>query len=237
MGRIIEKLLCLAGVLVFLTFCIRHGVVDFSWFDKIATKTTDVIKSDEGQAVVNETKDIAKDIASDMVVGLKDAAVNTKDRLVTDSSDRIKASLIKVIDGDTIDVMIDGDTIRVRFIGVDTPESVNPDESKNNIYGSAASLYTKDLLDGIDTVYLEFDKEAIDQYGRTLAYVWLTESGKNTTDAIGKFMVNGILVNEGYALAKEFKPNTKYASSLELLQEDARANKRGLWEEVDLSSL
>lgn len=237
MGRIIEKLIALACILIFLTFLIRHGVIDFSFFDKIATQATDAIKSDEGQQVISETKDIAKDVTTDMLSGLKDAAVNTKDRLKADKETRIKCELENVVDGDTIDVKVDDEIVRIRMIGIDTPESVNPDEEKNNDYGKAASDYTKSLLDGVKTLYLEFDTELNDQYGRSLAYVWLTESGKNSTDAIGKYMINGILVNEGYAMAKDFPPNSRYSSSLSMLEEDAKSKGRGLWAEVDLYEL
>ncbi len=237
MGRIVEKLLCLAGILIFLTFCIRHGVIDFSWFDKIATKTTDAIQSEEGQQIVSETKDIAKDITVDMVTGLKDAAVNTKDRLTTDSKDRVTCKLLNVVDGDTIDVELNGEETRIRLIGIDTPESVNPDESRNNEYGDEASAYTKMLLTGVETLYLEFDSKIIDDYGRTLAYVWLTETNKNTTDVIGKYMVNGILVKDGYAMAKDYPPNIRYSSSLSMLQDEAKRKADGLWSKIDMTNL
>ncbi len=237
MGRIIEKLLCLAAILIFLTFCIRHGVIDFSWFDKIATKTTDAIQSEEGQQVVSETKDIAKDITVDMVTGLKDAVVNTKNRLTVSSEDRVPCKLLKVVDGDTIDVELNGKETRIRFIGIDTPESVNPDEGRNNEYGEEASAYTKMLLTGIENLYLEFDSQITDDYGRTLAYVWLTETNKNTTEVIGKYMVNGIIVKDGYAKAKDYPPNIRYSSSLSMLQDEAKKKADGLWAKVDLTNL
>ena len=237
MGRIVEKLICLAGILIFLTFCIRHGIIDFSWFDKIATKTTDAIQSEEGQQIVSETKDIAKDITVDMVTGLKDAAVNTKDRLTVDSKDRVACKLIRVVDGDTIVVKMDDDEVKVRLIGIDTPESVNPDEGRNNEYGEEASAYTKMLLTGVETLYLEFDSKLIDDYGRTLAYVWLIETNQNTTDVIGQYMVNGILVKDGYAMAKDYPPNIRYSSSLSMLQDEAKKRAEGLWAKIDMSGL
>ena len=120
------------------------------------------------------------------------------------------------------------------MIGIDTPESVHVEEEKNNIWGEKASVYTKELLNDYmyETVFLEYDIEKIDDYGRTLAYVWLTDS----TDKYEN-MVNVLLVKNGYAVNKEFIPNIKYASILEENCDIAKNNGIGLWENEEFATL
>lgn len=127
--------------------------------------------------------------------------------------------VIRVVDGDTAIVSIDGEDVRVRFIGVDTPESVNPDESKNTPEGKEASDFTKELLTG-KTVYLEYDAQITDDYGRTLAYVYLDD---------GATMVQTLLLEEGLAMTMTIQPNSKYASSFYDIMVNARENKVGFW--------
>lgn len=106
--------------------------------------------------------------------------------------------VIRVIDGDTIVVNYNGKEEKVRMIGVDTPESVHPDSSKNTEAGASASEYTKKNLEG-KHVELEFDVQQRDQYGRLLAYVWV----------VGK-MYNKILLEDGIANLATYPPNVKY---------------------------
>ena len=81
----------------------------------------------------------------------------------------------RVVDGDTLIVTnSNGEDVRVRLIGIDTPESVHPDQSKNTLDGDIASEYTKSLLEVGQILYLEYDVDQLDVYNRTLAYVWLT---------------------------------------------------------------
>jgi micrococcal nuclease len=87
----------------------------------------------------------------------------------------------RVVDGDTIELVLDGREIHVRLIGIDTPETVAPGEPVE-CYGPQASAYTKRRLEG-RTVGLEFDVEREDQYGRTLAYVWLGDELFNETSS------------------------------------------------------
>lgn len=126
-----------------------------------------------------------------------------------------------VVDGDTIDVEIDGETVRVRLIGVDTPESVHPDESRNTEEGEIASAWTKQLLFG-QYVYLEYDVQPEDTYGRRLAYVYLDD---------GETMVNRLLLENGLAQVMTVQPNSKYASEFYELQQKARAQGMGFWGE------
>ena len=107
-----------------------------------------------------------------------------------------------VIDGDTFLTVIDGEEIKVRLIGVDTPESVNEvNPEKNCKEGNIASDYTKKLLAG-ETVYLEYDINKTYDYGRTLAYVYLDESGSD--------MVQERLLKDGMANVISVGSNIKY---------------------------
>ena len=118
----------------------------------------------------------------------------------------------RVVDGDTIVVNIDGEDTKVRMIGIDTPESVASDESRNTPEGVIASDYTKSILEGTK-VYLEYDQELYDQYGRTLAYVF--KEDKRT-------MIQEELLAEGYARVMTVEPNTKYVKTFEALESKAK---------------
>ena len=120
----------------------------------------------------------------------------------------------RVIDGDTI--MVEGD-IRVRLIGVDTPETVKADQVVEP-YGKEASDFTKGMLEGT-VVYLEKDVSDVDQYGRALRYVFL-EDGT---------LFNELLIKEGYGKVVTYPPDVKYAERLMEAQVHARENNKGLW--------
>lgn len=123
----------------------------------------------------------------------------------------------RVVDGDTIVVNIAGEENKVRLIGVDTPESVHPDESRNVPYGKISSEFTRNALEG-KLVYLEYDVEPTDQYGRILAYVWLDD-----------VMFNKTLLTEGHAVLATYPPNVRYVDEFTVLQTQARDQGKGLW--------
>lgn len=115
----------------------------------------------------------------------------------------------RVVDGDTIIVHnSEGERIRVRLIGIDAPESVHPDENENTEEGRDASQFLKDLLEHVDTVYLEYDEEEFDQYDRTLAYVWI-DTGSTY------IMVNEIMLVTEHANPVYIEPNLRYARTFE----------------------
>lgn len=118
------------------------------------------------------------------------------------------AQLIRVVDGDTIVVDRGYGEETVRLIGIDTPESVHPDESRNTEAGNVASDHTKELLADVDTVYLMKDVSDTDKYDRLLRYVWL--DNPDTADA-ETAMLNAILVKTGWAEPKDFPPDTAYS--------------------------
>jgi len=164
----------------------------------------------------------------------KDA--ETEQSAISDSL--MEVPLIRVVDGDTIVVLYADEETKVRLIGIDTPESVNPDESRNSEYGETASRYTKSLLYGKNTVFLQFDEERSDMYGRTLAYVWLKgDVDVNDTQDISNYMLNGLLITNGYAIDKMYLPNIRYADTFSILRADAYAQKAGLWAEEGFHKL
>ncbi len=133
-----------------------------------------------------------------------------------DPGDRARAQVERVIDGDTIEVSLAGEIEDVRYIGVDTPETVKPG-TPVQCFGPEASEFNHELVED-RTVTLRFDAERRDAYGRLLAYVFL-----------GPRFVNGELVRGGYARTLEIEPNTAEADRLARLEQTASRAGRGLW--------
>lgn len=126
---------------------------------------------------------------------------------------RVLAKVIKVIDGDTIE--LEGG-IKLRYIGINTPETVDPRRGVQ-CFGKEASARNKSLVEGM-TVGLEKDISEIDRYGRILRYVY-----------VGNIMINEQLVREGYASATAYPPDVKHQNILERAEEQAKAERLGLW--------
>ncbi len=125
----------------------------------------------------------------------------------------------KISDGDTFWIYKGTDEgEKIRLIGVDAPESRNVFKKKQGYFGTEAKEYLTNLLKG-KHVKLEYDVDRTDQYGRTLAYVYLED---------GTF-VNADLVKNGYAMVMTVPPNVKYVDEFVKLQQEARENNRGLW--------
>lgn len=126
----------------------------------------------------------------------------------------------RVIDGDTIVADVDGRSETIRLIGVDAPESVHPDRSRNTAEGKKAAEYVRSLLEDQRKIYIEYDASERDRYHRVLAYVYLQD---------GKTMLNEHLLKEGYAAVMTVQPNTRYADDFYKLQRKAREEKKGIW--------
>ena len=139
---------------------------------------------------------------------------------------------VRTVDGDTIIVEDStGANKRVRMIGIDTPESVAQEEERNNEYGVMASDYTKDLLSKAGTVYLEYDIDSDDQYDRVLAYVWLEDVDDTfNVENIKNSMVNAIIVENGYGIAKKYEPTVAHDDVLAELMAEANEENIGLWQ-------
>lgn len=126
----------------------------------------------------------------------------------------------RVIDGDTI---VLADDRQVRYIGIDTPETVHP-QKEVECFGLESSSYNRELVEG-KAVYLETDVSDKDRYGRLLRYVWLDGE-----------MVNEKLVREGYAFASAFPPDIKYQDMFNQAQQTARESELGLWKNCPVNS-
>ncbi len=132
--------------------------------------------------------------------------------------------IVRIVDGDTLIIDYNGVEERVRLIGVDTPESVHPDATKNNEFGVIASNFSKDYLESKE-VSIELDVQERDKYGRILAYVY-----------VGGQMYNKILLQEGMAKVATYPPNVRYVDDFKALEKTARESNKGLWAYSDDSS-
>lgn len=131
-----------------------------------------------------------------------------------------RARVVRVVDGDTIVVRVAGRWDRVRYIGIDAPESVRPDVPVQ-AYGRESTAANADLVAGRE-VLLERDVSDRDRFGRLLRYVWV-ESDE------GLRFVNFDLVLAGYATAVTFPPDVRHADLLRLAERSARIQLLGLW--------
>ena len=129
------------------------------------------------------------------------------------------AVLVRVIDGDTIDVTIDDADERVRLIGIDTPETKKPN-TPIQCFGPEASAFTHSLLPEGTALHLERDAEARDPYGRLLAYVYRVDDG---------LFVNMEIVVRGYARPLTIPPNINHADEFVAAARAAREANSGLW--------
>lgn len=127
------------------------------------------------------------------------------------------ARVTSVVDGDTIKVSVGGGVQTVRYIGIDTPETVHPSKPVQWM-GPEASAANKALVEG-QTVYLEKDVSETDHYGRLLRYVWLADGR----------MVNEELCRMGFAQSSSYPPDIKYQDRFVAAVQEAREAGRGLW--------
>ncbi|MDO8582086.1 MAG: thermonuclease family protein [bacterium] len=171
--------------------------------DSTATSMSPSAGEEETENVSIGTQSIAENLRTENVTIVTKSVQEDGMVLVT-----------RVVDGDTIE--IEGGE-KVRYIGVNTPESVDPRRAVQ-CFGKEASAYNKKLILG-KHVRLEPDVEDRDKYHRLLRYVWL-----------GDTMVNEQLMQDGYAQVMTIPPNVKYADRFRVAQTQAREAKRGLWD-------
>lgn len=138
---------------------------------------------------------------------------------VVASQPRQSYEVIRVVDGDTIDVQLDGKVERLRLIGINTPETVDP-RKPVECFGREASEKAKSILSG-KRVTLEGDpsQNERDKYNRLLRYVFL-EDGTN---------FNLLMIREGYAYEYTYDLPHKYHTEFKQAQMEAKENKAGLW--------
>lgn len=131
------------------------------------------------------------------------------------------AMVTKVTDGDTLEVDINGENFKVRLIGIDTPETVDP-RRPVGCFGKEASNETKKLLLG-KSVILQKDVSDTDKFGRLLRYVYLPISNQDS------LFINHYLVLEGYAKVATYPPDVKFTNEFLQAQKQAQENNKGLW--------
>lgn len=129
-----------------------------------------------------------------------------------------KVKITRVIDGDTIETETGR---RIRYIGIDTPESTDP-RKMVECFAKEAAFKNRELVLNKE-VYLEKDVSEVDKYGRLLRYVWVILPSDE------QIMVNEVLVKEGYALAVTYPPDIKYQQLFLQAERQAREEGKGLW--------
>lgn len=135
---------------------------------------------------------------------------------IAEAKKYITAKVTKVVDGDTIDVLIGDKKETVRFVMVDTPETKHPSKLVEP-FGPEASKFTTDILEGKE-VKLEKDVSERDHYGRLLMYVWLDDN-----------MVNELLLEKGLARVAIYQPDVKYVDKFREIQKKAQQAGTGIW--------
>lgn len=123
------------------------------------------------------------------------------------------ARITRVVDGDTV-VLSDGR--KVRYIGINAPE-IETQTKKGQCYGMEAKERNRELVENKE-VTLQRDTSDTDKYDRLLRYVY-----------VGDVFINMELVREGFVTAKQYKPDTKYATQFEEEQKIAQADRKGMW--------
>lgn len=130
----------------------------------------------------------------------------------------LPATIVRVVDGDTLNIKVNGREETVRLLLVDTPETVHPDKPVQP-FGPEASAFAKETLTPGKQVEIEIDVSERDKYGRLLCYLY----------ADGK-MFNELLLEKGLArVAYVYAPNTRYVDQFYNLQKQAQANEIGIW--------
>jgi micrococcal nuclease len=133
------------------------------------------------------------------------------------------ATVVRVIDGDTVELSIGAVTERARLLGIDAPESVSP-KVPDQCFGAEASQALHDLLPPGAGVRIERDTESRDRYGRLLLYLYRADDG---------LFVNQWMLESGLADAMAFEPNTTFAVPFEAARSQAEATGTGLWGQCD----
>ena len=134
-----------------------------------------------------------------------------------ENSEFVRADVVGIVDGDTINVMLNGQTYSVRYIGIDCPEMAGTSIGIVTISNQAAQL-NRDLLEGQEII-LAKDTSEMDEYGRLLRYVF-----------IDNVFVNYKIIEEGMAYAVNYAPDTACSSYFASAQSQAKTASIGVWQ-------
>ncbi len=138
-----------------------------------------------------------------------------------EDANKNKVELVEAVDGDTAKFNMDGEQITVRFLGINTKETVHPEIGEEE-WGKEASDFSKDKLENATKIELEFDSSADekDKYDRYLAWIWVDDE-----------LLQNLLVQNGLAETYMLQNNYKYAGMLQESEEIAKNSKLGIWSE------
>lgn len=138
-----------------------------------------------------------------------------------ENTNKIEVELVEAVDGDTAKFKMNGKQITVRFLGINTKETVHPEIGEEE-WGKEASDFTKEKLKNATKIKLEFDSLADekDKYDRYLAWIWIDDE-----------LLQNLLVKNGLAETYMLQNNYKYAGMLQESEEIAKNNKLGIWSE------
>ncbi len=151
---------------------------------------------------------------------VREASVKTQAadwNLAPPGGKEITAQVVRVVDGDTIQVLFEGTRWKIRYLGIDTPESHASSKRSVERYGKEASLRNAELVRD-KTVRLVFDGRRKDRFGRLLCYVW-----------VGEQLINRTLLAEGWARVYRKAPKIRYYQEFCDLERTARRRRVGLW--------
>ena len=206
--------------------CIIFGLIFI--IDSRSAETERVLKEqvtrevDDSAVIVSEPSEQTEDSSNEENALNTEVAPNIQPPVFNEAVTEPTADyypVVKVVDGDTIDVVINNKTERLRLIGINTPETVDP-RKPVECFGKEASNKAKELLAG-QTVALAGDvtQDERDKYGRLLRYVWRED---------GLFF-NLEIVKQGFAYEYTYNLPYKYQTEFKNAQGYARVNKLGLW--------
>lgn len=129
------------------------------------------------------------------------------------AADRPTCTVLRIIDGDSIECDLGGARRQIRLLGIDAPEL------RQRPFGAQSAAALRTLLPHRSEAGLELDVRERDQYGRILAHVW-SENG---------VLVNELMLRQGFAVVYILSPNVKYAEEFRSAAREAQGAKRGLW--------
>lgn len=226
-------ILVFISILTLSSYIFAHGGNISGWKDKDSNK----IVSHDGKYYGYHNKDGVRhyhevkwndksnrwDIVDSSIYYDKDFNVTTLEELSKNNkeTEKVIVKFNEGVDGDTAKFDMNGEIIKVRFLAVDTPESVHPTKEVQ-AYGVEASNFTKEKLKNAKTIELEFDNNSdkTDKYGRYLAWIWVDGE-----------LLQDLLVKEGLAKVAYLYADYKYTNILEESEKIAKETKIGIWKD------
>lgn len=200
MKKIVRILIIILGLIMLLNMeVMAHGGNITGWKDKNSSEITQyngAVCYDENFIIINNTSNL--------------------------SNERIGVIYSESVDGDTAKFKLHEEIITVRFLGIDTPETVHP-SLEEQPYGKEASNHTKEKLQNANKIELEYDSNSskTDKYGRHLVWIWVDDS-----------LLQEELIRKGLAKTYMLQDNYTYAWILQEKQEEAKEEKVGIWSDT-----